>query len=143
MESKDPAAWLANQFRLLQMHLLAFRTGSVGGLTALRVRLNRLKAAALAADDDGSYLAANDPAARLTGYQVAELERLSVWHLTPGADERAGERLWAAFLQVGEQRGTYDIRGKHEVLRGVHYHARAHVLKSVHVALLYLPDSTS
>jgi hypothetical protein len=62
---------------------------------------------------------------------------MSVWHLTPVPDAAIGERLWAAFLQRGEQRGTYTIAGKFGPIPNVHYYARAHLLPDVHVSLLH------
>ena len=52
-------------------------------------------------------------------------------------DVRTGQRLWAAFIDIGEQRGTYNLRGKHGTIDRVHYLARAHVLPDVHLSLMH------
>jgi len=91
--------------------------------------------AALAADDSGAYVAVNDAAAQLTGFDVSTLQRMSVWDMTPPVDERTADRLWAAFLEVGEQRGVYTLRGRTGPVNAA-YLARAHVLPQIHVSLL-------
>ncbi len=136
MSSGYRSARLWAEFCALETQLQAFRNGAEGGLTALRNRLNALTVAALAADDDGAYLVVNDAAAGLTGYRVAELERMNVWDLTPAMAAEVGAKLWSAFLADGEQHGIYDLQGKDQVIRGLNYYARAHVLPHVHVSLL-------
>ena len=136
LSSDEARERLSLEFRSLEQHLEPLRNGTLGGLSALRFRLNRLSIAALAADDFGRYLVANDAAAALTAYQVPELERMSVWDLTPGADAHAGERLWSAFLEAGAQHGTYALQGKHGQLPPIYYYARTQLLPGVHVSLL-------
>jgi len=106
----DPFAVLFQEFVRLQHYLAPVREGAVGGLTTLRSRLNHLQVAALAADDAGAYVAVNEAAAQLTGFHVHALQRMSVWDLTPPPDERTGDRLWAAFLDMREQHGVYTLQ---------------------------------
>ena len=127
----------SSEFTKLQLHLAPLRHGIEAGLTSLRSRLDRLSVAALVADTRGRYLAANRAATTLTGYDRDELERMSVWDLTPVPDLETGQRLWAAFINMGEQRGIYSLRGKHGIIDHIHYLARAHVLPDVHLSLLY------
>ncbi len=122
---------------MLAEHLARLRLDVPAGLTQLRSALDRLSVAALAADNKAGYLVVNRAAAALTGHAVSELERMSVWDLTPVADTETGERVWFEFMATGEQRGTYNLRGKDQIIEGVHYLARAHVLPGVHVSLLH------
>jgi PAS domain S-box-containing protein len=131
----DPFRTLHGQFTHLESHLVWLRSGAEGGMTALRLKLDRLSVAALAADSRGAYVAVNAAAAALTGYSVAELQAMSVWDLTPSVNAAAGQRLWATFLTKSEQHGTYTVQGKHRSVT-VAYVARAHVLRNVHVSLL-------
>jgi PAS domain S-box-containing protein len=136
----DPFDLLSSEFKKLQLHLRPLRQGIEGGLTSLRNRLDRLAVAALVADDEGAYLAVNRAACALTGYRGDELEHMSVWDLTPVPDLRTGERLWAAFTEMREQRGTYSLIGNHGIIEHVHYLARAHVLPGMHLSLLCRAD---
>jgi PAS domain-containing protein len=88
----------------------------------------------LAADQIGRYLVANRMAADLTGFDVSELEAMTVWDLTSLADASTGAQLWAAFITAGERCGRYTIRVKDATAPVVYYFARANVL--LHVALL-------
>jgi PAS domain S-box-containing protein len=126
---------LAEAFEQLHEHLRPLRIGRLGGITALRSQLDRLPVAALAADNQGRYVAVNRAAAHLTGFDARDLETKSVWEMTPDVDARMGECLWTAFLSTREQRGTYTLvtrRGTIEVV----YDSRAHVLPNIHVSLL-------
>lgn len=136
----DPFALLSSEFRKLQLQLRPLCQGIEAGLTSLRSRLDRLAVAALVADDQGGYLAVNRAASALTGYRRDELERMCVWDLTPVPDLHTGERLWAAFIEMREQRGTYSLQGKHGTIHHVHYLARAHVLPGMHLSLLCCAD---
>jgi PAS domain S-box-containing protein len=133
----DPFRVLTSEFATLQKHLYHLRHGAEAGLTALRSRLDRLSVAALVADNTGRYLAVNRAASELTGFAGSELESMSVWDLTPSTDRASGTRLWAAFIEMNEQRGTYSLQGKHGIINDVQYLAHAHVLPDVHLSLLH------
>ena len=133
--TNDLVRALAESFLQLDEHLRPLRIGTLGGITALRSQLDRLRVAAFAADNEGRYVAVNRAAADLTGMTVWELETKSVWEMTPDVDARAGERLWTAFLSTGEQRGTYTLATRRGTIDVV-YLSRAHVLPNIHVSLL-------
>lgn len=95
-----------------------------------------LPVAAFVANDAGFYILTNPLALELTGYSTDELHRLSVWHLTPTANEREAETLWRAFQQQGEQSGDYRLLTKNGRIVRAAYVARASVLPGMHVALL-------
>jgi PAS domain S-box-containing protein len=134
-DAVDPIHTLQHEFTVLESHLAWLRSGAEGGMTALRLKLDRLSVAALAANSHGAYVAVNRAAAALTGFSVDELQTMSVWHLTPSPDVETGKRLWAMFLTTSEQQGIYTLQGKHGPVTAA-YVARAHVLRHVHVSLL-------
>ena len=102
----------------------------------MRSVIDGLPAAALVADTHGRYVAVNDAAAALTGYTVFELGRLSVWQLTPNANEREADVLWRAFLSRGEQYGEYPLLTKDRQVVIAEYSAATDVLPGLHVSLL-------
>src|SRR3954463_15516315 len=65
--------------------------------------------AALVANTQGGYVAANRAASELTGYGRQELLTMSVWDLTPTVNEGHAEILWRSFLQQREQSGVYSL----------------------------------
>ena len=106
-------------------------------LKVLRELIDALPVAALVADDDGRFVAANAAAAALTGYKVAELCKLSVWQITPGADAHDAESLWRAFRTRREQSGTgYRVLCKDGRVRTAEYAAVMDVFPGFHVSLL-------
>jgi PAS domain S-box-containing protein len=92
--------------------------------------------AALVANTEGRYVAANRAASELTGYGQQELLTLSVWDLTPPAGERDVDVLWRAFLQQREQSGVYTLVTRYGRTVEARYAARAHVLPGLHLSLL-------
>jgi PAS domain S-box-containing protein len=92
--------------------------------------------AALVANTEGRYVAANRAASELTGYGQQELLTLSVWDLTPPAGEHDADVLWRAFLQQREQTGVYTLVTRDGRTVEAPYAARAHVLPGLHLALL-------
>jgi PAS domain S-box-containing protein len=92
--------------------------------------------AALVANAEGRYVAANRAASELTGYGQQELLSLSVWDLTPPAGERDVDVLWRAFLQQREQSGVYTLVTRDGRTVEAPYAARAHVLPGLHLSLL-------
>jgi PAS domain S-box-containing protein len=92
--------------------------------------------AALVANTEGRYLAANRAASDLTGYGQQELLNMSTWDLTPTVGQRDAEVLWRAFLQQREQSGVYVLITKDGGTVEAAYAARAHVLPGLHLSLL-------
>jgi len=105
-------------------------------LDVLRHLIEALPVAALVADDRGQYVLGNALASELTGYSADELGRLSVWQLTPGANEAEAETLWRAFRQQRAQSGDYQLLTKDGRLVTAKYAARANILPRLHVSLL-------
>jgi len=101
--------------------------------------IDTLSVAALAADTHGRYVAVNNAAAALTGYAASELTRLSVWQLTPNANEHEAEVLWRAFLSRGEQHGEYQLVTKDKRVIVAEYAARTDVMPGLHLSLLRAP----
>ena len=101
--------------------------------------IEALPVAALVADNAGRYILSNIRASQLTGYSREELRRLSVWQLTPGANEHETETLWRAFRQQRAQSGDYPLLRKDGLVVTVKYAARANVLPRMHVSLLEGP----
>jgi len=99
------------------------------------LHLAKSRVAVLIANDHGRYVHANAAAARLTGYTTDELIGLSVWDLTPSANQSDG-RLWELFVEKGRQEGEYALRRKDGHVVSAHFVALAHVLPGVHVSLL-------
>lgn len=117
----------------MRAHELA---GDDEALTVLRRLIGSLPFAALIADSHGRFVAANSQATVLTGYSVSELERLSVWHITPTANNHEAETLWRAFLSRGDQHGEYPVLTKTNRVVLAEYAARTDVLPGLHVSLL-------
>jgi len=92
--------------------------------------------AVLIVNEHGRYVHANAAAARLTGYTRNELTGLSVWDLTPSANQTDGRRRWVLFVESGRQDGQYALRHKHGHIVSAQFVALAHVLPGVHVSLL-------
>ena len=102
----------------------------------LRTFLASFRAAALAADNTGRYIEANELAAALTGYSRAELLRMSVKDLTPPMRQDVASELWPKFIQAGSQAGDYVLQRKDGAPVGVHYSAYASVAPGVHISVL-------
>jgi len=82
---------------------------SAGLAQAVRSR-NQTVAVIALNQEDGRFFGGVFAAAQLTGFHVHALQRMSVWDLTPPPDERTGDRLWAAFLDMREQHGVYTLQ---------------------------------
>jgi PAS domain S-box-containing protein len=109
------------------------------GVQELRRVIDTLSVAAFVADTHGRYVAVNNAAAALTGYTVFELTRLSVWQLTPNANDHEADVLWRAFLSRGEQHGEYPVLTKDKHVIVVEYAARTDVMPGLHLSLLRAP----
>jgi PAS domain S-box-containing protein len=107
-----------------------------GAKATLRALIGPLPEAAFVANDAGLYVLSNMAAAKMTGYSAAELDRLSVWDLTPLTNAREGEVLWRAFIQQGRQRGEYRLSARDGHIVIAQYAALANVLPGFHLALL-------
>ena len=90
----------------------------------------------LIADDDGRYVAAGGAARELTGYDAAELARLSVWDLTPLPDAADGRGLWQQFIAAGTQRGQYVLRHRDGQPVDAQYCALANIAPGWHVSAI-------
>ena len=115
-----------------------------GLLPLLRAQLEAFRAAALAADNAGRYIAANERAAALTGYTRTELLGMTVRDLTPAMRQDNVDELWPRFIQAGSQAGDYVLQRKDGTPVAVHYAAYASVAPGVHVSVitpLELPSS--
>jgi PAS domain S-box-containing protein len=102
----------------------------------VRTFLENFRAAALAADNTGRYIAANERAAALTGYSCDELLGMTVKDLTPPMRQDAVSELWPRFIQAGSQAGDYVLQRKDGTPVGVHYSAYASVGPGVHISVL-------
>jgi CheY-like chemotaxis protein len=92
--------------------------------------------ALLLADDAATFVAANEQAAGLTGYDQTELEAMTVWDLTPLASKADGRVLWNAFIASGLQEGRYLLRRRDGTLVEATYCAVANVVQGLHVSAL-------
>ena len=116
----------------------------VGLLPLLRTQLEAFRAAALAADNAGRYIAVNERAAALTGYSRTELLGMTVRDLTPAMRQDNVDELWPRFIHAGSQAGDYVLQRKDGTPLAVHYAAYASVAPGVHVSVitpLELPSS--
>jgi PAS domain S-box-containing protein len=114
--------------------------GRATALTVLHHLIAPLPVAALVANSHGSYVLANRAATDLTGYEPAELYKISVWDLTPSTREREAERLWPTFLQTRSQSGEYALKVKGGRVVAAVYAAHANVLPGLHLSLLRPAD---
>ena len=101
--------------------------------------LSRLADAPVAfmfANDRVRIVEANAAATELTGYTRTDLLRMSIWDLTPERNRVEGLRMWQAFLELGEQNGSYRIQRRDGTLVTTTYFAVAHVLPGLHLSAL-------
>ena len=105
-------------------------------LAALQEQLQGVPVAALAADNTGRYVAANDKASELTGYSRAELLGMNVMDLTPAMRHVRADELWSRFIQAGRQSGQYQLQRKSGRPVDVEYTAYASIAPGVHLSLI-------
>lgn len=105
-------------------------------LPSLQEQLDTFAVAAIAADNTGRYVAANDMASEMTGYSRAELFRLHVRDLTPPMQKGEAGTLWNQFIQSGTQTGEYVLLRKDGTPLRVRYSAYASIAPGVHLSLL-------
>jgi PAS domain S-box-containing protein len=108
----------------------------------IAARLERFDAAVLVADNEAHYVAANQRAARLTGFSVQQLLTLTVADLTPVPYTVDFESLWREFMTAGAQKGTYQLRRQDGSVVQVHYAAWAHIAPGRHVTVLTPAESS-
>jgi PAS domain S-box-containing protein len=99
-------------------------------------RLADVPVAILIANGRARYVEVNAAAATLTGYTRSELLRMSVWNLTPEANQTQGISAWEGFLRDRRQSGVYQLRRKDGTLVRTTYLAIAHVLPGLHLSAL-------
>jgi len=105
----------------------------------LQLLIDPLPVAAIVANDAGHFVVTNPAAASLTGYSPAELQRLSMWQVTPNTLDHEAEVLWRAFISTREQSGEYRVLTKDRRIITTTYAAAANVLPGYHVSLLATP----
>jgi PAS domain S-box-containing protein len=108
---------------------------------ALTRELERIDAAALAADNFMRYIAVSARACALTGFSSAELLKMTVIDATPLPRTEEGRQLWQEFIAHGLQRGVYELRRKDGTMVSVRYWAYASVAPGVHISLLVPTDN--
>jgi PAS domain S-box-containing protein len=104
-------------------------------LTASRLRVGS-SVALIIADDAGHYLAANDRAAELTGYEPSVLATMSVADLTPAPNISTGQRLWNEFIDSGTQEGVYLVKRRDGLAIPMQYIAVANIAPGLHLSAL-------
>jgi PAS domain S-box-containing protein len=104
-------------------------------LSASRVRVGS-SVALIIADDTGHYLAANDRAAELTGYDPNVLATMSVADLTPSPNLSLGEHLWSSFIDSGTQEGVYLVKRRDGLAVPLQYVAVANIAPGMHLSAL-------
>ena len=92
--------------------------------------------ALIVADDRGRYIAANDSAASLTGYEPQELTRLSVWDIAPSPSVAVAQELWSQFIRRGNQEGQYELRRRSGEHVRAQYVAVANIAPGLHLSAL-------
>lgn len=99
-------------------------------------RAARPDIALIVANDQGHYLAANDGAASLTGYETEELTKLSVWDITPMPEAVRAQELWTRFIRSGNQEGEFVVRRRDGAPVHAHYVAVANIAPGLHLSAL-------
>jgi CheY-like chemotaxis protein len=88
------------------------------------------------ADDQARYIAAGGATRELTGYEPAELLRLTVWDLTPAPQISANHSLWDQFISMGKQEGPYTLRRRDGESVETRYCALANIAPGWHLSVL-------
>jgi formate hydrogenlyase transcriptional activator len=90
----------------------------------------------LIADNDGRYLEVSSGASKLFGLSRESIIGRRIDDFAEPASKPQLDQLWRAFLEQGEQRGTFRLAGPDGSLREVEYTARGNVLPERHVLVL-------
>jgi hypothetical protein len=109
----------------------------------LQEQLATLESAAVAADNTGRCVAANETACRLTGHELPGLLRVQVMDLIPAARPHRVEDRWHRFIQAGSESGECLLKRNHAPPTLVRYMAYASVAPGVHLWLLTKIDAAS
>ncbi len=104
-------------------------------ITASRARV-RQSVALIIADDAGHYLAVNEQAAELTGYDADVLTTLSVADLTPEPQAEVKDELWHQFMASGAQEGVYLVKRRDGAAVPLRYVAFANIAPGLHLSAL-------
>jgi PAS domain S-box-containing protein len=104
-------------------------------LAAARVH-TKSRVALVIADDYGRYVAANEGAAELTGYDPDVLTTMSVADLTPEPQSTLREDLWNSFLAAGTQEGLFLLRRRDGQSVPARYFAVANIAPGLHLSAL-------
>jgi PAS domain S-box-containing protein len=104
-------------------------------MSASRLRVDS-SVALMIADDAGHYLAANDRAAELTGYDRNILATMSVADLTPAPNLTTGQHLWNSFIDSGTQEGVYLVKRRDGLSVPLQYVAVANIAPGLHLSAL-------
>ena len=97
--------------------------------------------AELVADDRGRYVDCNQAACKLLGYERDEILRMSVWDLTPQANNVDGLIMWQEFIALGVQAGIYWLVRKDGTSLEVEFRAVANVAPGRHLSRLRAIDT--
>ncbi|MQA31197.1 MAG: PAS domain S-box protein [Luteitalea sp.] len=129
-----PRARRALKRRLLDLHELArYYPPNAEGHALLRLLIERLEVAILAADEQGRCIAASAGATTLTGYSRPQLLTSSVFQATFAGGQMSDEG-WRGFLADRQYAGTTTITNRAGEQVTVHAAAVAEILPGFHVA---------
>ena len=90
--------------------------------------------ALLLADDEGTYVDANEAAGKLFGRPSEELVGRSIAEFLP--TETDFESAWIEFLEAGEARGQLEIARPDGAVRSVEFAANADILPGIHLSAI-------
>ena len=90
--------------------------------------------ALLLADDEGTYVDANEAAGELFGRPSEEIVGRSIAEFLP--TETDFESAWIEFLEAGEARGQLEIARPDGTVRSVEFAANADILPGIHLSAI-------
>ncbi len=91
----------------------------------------------LVADDDRHYLDASSGAGKLLGLSRDKIIGRRIDDFAEPSSRPQIEQLWRAFLEQGEQEGTFRLVGPDGSVREVEYTAKGNVLPVRHLLVLH------
>jgi two-component system, NarL family, sensor histidine kinase UhpB len=89
----------------------------------------------LLTDDEGRCVDVNAAACRLMALERHDVVGRSVFDVVPGLDDQSRAR-WRAFIERGSSAGEYVLAARDGTRKTVEYHAVAHVLPGLHLAIV-------